>query len=72
MPCIRYFDEATMSYFESIKIEDGETIRTPQIALAIPSRQALDIKLNNERYPVLPIIVVAYVFPNNGINMDCS
>lgn len=64
MPCIRYFDEATMSYFESIKIEDGETIRTPQIALAIPSRQALDIKLNNERYPVLPIIVVT----RTGIN----
>lgn len=58
MPCIRYFDEATVAYFKSIRIEDGDTIRSPQLALAIPSRQGLDIKLNNDKYPVLPIIVV--------------
>lgn len=58
LPCIRYFDNAVLSYFESIKIDDGSKVRTPQIALAIPSRQGLDIKLNNEKYPVLPLIVV--------------
>lgn len=59
MSCISCFDEATIKYFSNnIKIEDGNCMRAPQVALAIPSRQGLNLTLNNENTPVLPIIVV--------------
>lgn len=59
--CSRIFDEAVVKYFNVIKVEDGEVRRTPQIAMAIPSRQTFDIELNNENTPILPLIVITRV-----------
>ncbi len=65
MSCIRCFNEAVVNYFTKIQIEDGLEKRSPQVALAIPSRQGLSLNLNNENTPIMPIIVVT----RNSLNL---
>ncbi len=58
MSFLRYYDEAVVNYFSDIKIEDGDTLRSPQVLLAIPSRQGVKLNVTNDNTAVLPLISI--------------
>jgi hypothetical protein len=55
---LRYYDEAVVNYFNDIKIEDGDTLRSPQVLLGTPSRQGVKLNVTNDNTAVLPLISV--------------
>jgi len=55
---LRFYDEAVVSYFSNIKIEDGNGLRSPQVMLGTPSRQGVKLNVTNDTTPVLPLISI--------------
>lgn len=58
MSFLRYYDEAVVNYFTDIKIEDGDTLRSPQVLLGTPSRQGVKLNVTDDNTAVLPLISV--------------
>lgn len=55
---IPVYEEALLSYFKDLEIDDGDTTRNPQVILAITSRSASNLMVSEDFTPILPIITL--------------
>ena len=55
---IPVYEEALLSYFKDLEISDGESIRNPQVVLAISSRSSSELLLSEDFTPILPILTL--------------
>lgn len=68
MSVLRYYDESILTYLkDNITYLTPEGPKTPQITLALPSRQGAKLELTDNKTPVLPLISVirSGLSPNN-------
>lgn len=55
---IPVYEEALLSYFKDLEIDDGENKRNPQVLLAVSSRSASSLIVSKDNTPILPIITL--------------
>lgn len=55
---IPVYEEALLSYFKDLEIDDGETTRNPQVILAVSSRSSSELIVSEDFTPVLPMITL--------------
>jgi hypothetical protein len=55
---IPVYEEALLSYFKDLEIDDGENTRNPQVLLAVSSRSASELIVSNDNTPVLPLLTL--------------
>lgn len=55
---IPVFEEALLSYFKDLEIDDGETTRNPQVVLAVSSRSSSELIVSDDFTPILPILTL--------------
>lgn len=55
---IPVFEEALLSYFKDLEIDDGENSRNPQVLLAVSSRSSSELIVSDDNTPILPLITL--------------
>ena len=55
---IPVYEEALLSYFKDLEIDDGETTRNPQVILAVSSRTSSELIVSKDNTPVLPVLTL--------------
>ena len=55
---IPVYEEALLSYFKDLEIDDGETTRNPQVLLAVSSRSSSELITSKDNTPILPLITL--------------
>lgn len=55
---IPIYEEALLAYFKDLEIADGETVRNPQVVLAVSSRSSSELIVSDDFTPVLPILTL--------------
>ena len=52
------YEEALLTYFKDLEIDDGEVTRNPHVILALTSRSSSDLITSENFTPVLPILTL--------------
>lgn len=56
---IRFYDEALKNYFRDVRVEDGESYRSPQVIMATASRRKnYSLEMSDDNQPLMPLITL--------------